>query len=374
MKELEFLLKLTKEESNKIFSDKEGLIKELKNTNKTVNNLQNQIKEKDNKINNLIENVGEVTTYKNKLTNFEQEMKNKEKENINLRQQNENLLKNSSTKKEFIGLDDLKDFYDVVIEIDSINTLIKTGWRINYNEKRKEFYQKVIKEETIKVGVLGLNNVGKTFILGLLSGWKDIPSGWSIETKGISIRYTDGIENCEKGVCLLDSAGIETPLLDDDIKDEEEKKNDENDGKNEIDNNLMMMDKYQEIAKDKGQTERFIEELIISLSDMLILVVGKLTRREQNFISRIKDIVNEKENNQFKSIIVIHNLAQYNELIEVDKHINQILKKSATFKLQKKMLEALKIKKIKYFILKKIEPFIISWQDKILMQGENIMN
>lgn len=173
--------------------------------------------------------------------------------------------------------------------------------------------------------------MGKTFILGLLSGWKDIPSGWSIETKGISIRYTDGIENCEKGVCLLDSAGIETPLLDDDVKDEEEKKNDENDGKNEIDNNLMMMDKYQEIAKDKGQTERFIEELIISLSDMLILVVGKLTRREQNFISRIKDIVNEKENNQFKSIIVIHNLAQYNELIEVDKHINQILKKSATF-------------------------------------------
>lgn len=67
-------------------------------------------------------------------------MKNKEKENINLRQQNENLLKNSSTKKEFIGLDDLKDFYDVVIEIDSINTLIKTGWKINYNEKRKESF------------------------------------------------------------------------------------------------------------------------------------------------------------------------------------------------------------------------------------------
>ena len=55
---------------------------------------------------------------------------------------------------------------------------------------------------------------------------------------------------------------------------------------------------------------------------MLILVVGKLTRREQNFISRIKNIVQEKENNQFKSIIIIHNLAHYNEIEEVERHIN----------------------------------------------------
>jgi len=81
------------------------------------------------------------------------------------------------------------------------------------------------------------------------------------------------------------------------------------------------MDKLEEISKDKSQTERFIEELIISLSDMLILVVGKLTRREQNFISRIKNIVQEKENNQFKSIIIIHNLSHYNEIEEVDRHI-----------------------------------------------------
>ena len=73
------------------------------------------------------------------------------------------------------------------------------------------------------------------------------------------------------------------------------------------------MEELNEIAKNKGQIERFIEELIISLSDMLIVVVGKLIRREQNLISRIKGLFHGKENIQFKSIIIIHNLAQYNE-------------------------------------------------------------
>ena len=140
---------------------------------------------------------------------------------------------------------------------------------------------------------------------------------------------------------MLDSAGIETPLLIDEIINEEVQKN-ENDKKNEVDKNISFMDKLEEISKDKSQTERFIEELIISLSDMLILVVGKLTRREQNFISRIKNIVQEKENNKFQSIIIIHNLAHYNELEEVDRHINEVLKKSATFKLIEKKVTGVK--------------------------------
>ncbi len=35
-----------------------------------------------------------------------------------------------------------------------------------------------------------------------------------------------------------------------------------------------------DLAKDKTQTKRFIEQLIISLSDILILVIGKLKRTE----------------------------------------------------------------------------------------------
>jgi len=221
--------------------------------------------------------------------------------------------------------------------------LKKSGWKINYNDARKEVYNRVIEEETIKIGVLGLNNVGKSFILSLISGIKNIPTGWSIETKGISIKYTEGEKAGDNNICLLDSAGFETTLLLDVIEEENKniEKNKNNVKKNEekqdeINKNISIIERLSEISRDKSQTERFIEELIISLSDMLIIMVGKLTRREQNLISRIKTIIKDKDNNSknFGHTIIIHNLAQYCTIFEVNNHIKQVLKKSATFELK----------------------------------------
>ena len=328
-------LKKKLSEINELKTDKSKLTKNLKDNENNLRNLQNEINEKNKQLEELIKHIGELTSDNKKYKAIEKDLKQSEEEKIKLEKEKEKLLSNTSIDILFKDKD-LKDFYDVVIEIDSINTLTKTGWKINYNEKRKEIYDDIIQKETLKIGVLGLNNVGKSFILGLLSKYR-VPTGYSIETKGISIKYTKGEENCDTNICLLDSAGIETPLLIDEIKDKEEPIN-ENAQKNEVDKNLSIMDKLEEISKDKSQTERFIEELIISLSDMLILVVGKLTRREQNFISRIKKIVQEKENNQFKSIIIIHNLAHYNEIEEVERHINEVLKKSATSNLLEKQV------------------------------------
>ena len=66
---------------------------------------------------------------------------------------------------------------------------------------------------------------------------------------------------------------------------------------------------------------------------MLILVIGKLTRTEQRLITRIKNLVKKNERNKIKSIIIVHNLAQYHKKIEVENHIEYYLKRSATFKL-----------------------------------------
>jgi hypothetical protein len=46
---------------------------------------------------------------------------------------------------------------------------------------------------------------------------------------------------------------------------------------------------------------------------MLILLIGKLTRTEQKLITRIKNIVKERDNCQITTIIIIHNLAQYHK-------------------------------------------------------------
>ena len=308
---------------------------ELKNLN---DELKKKIEEQNNNFSGILREFEKNSKSKELLIQTKNELKNKENENEKLKKTYEDLLNNMSTKKEYLE-NELQNFYDVVIEIDSINKLKKSGWKINYNDARKEVYNKIIEQETIKIGVLGLNNVGKSFILSLISGIKNIPTGWSIETKGISIKYTEGEKTGDNNICLLDSAGFETPLLLEDIEEEnnEKKKNNKNEEiQDEINKNISIIERLSEISRDKSQTERFIEELIISLSDMLILVVGKLTRREQNLISRIKTIYKDKEKDSinFKSIIIIHNLAQYCTILEVNNHIKQVLEKSATFKLR----------------------------------------
>ena len=339
--QLNNILKSKEEEIKKFNNLRENYIKNEEDSKAKIDALSNELKQKSDKYGGALNHFEDISNQVKELKDIESKYKEVLKENTNLKRKNENILANTSTKEKFRVKDPI-EFYDVIIEIDSINKLNKTGWKIHYNEKRKEIYEKITQEETLKIGVLGLNNVGKSFILSLLAGG-DIEDnmfiGWSIETKGISIKYTEGEKNSDKSICLLDSAGFETPLLNDEILGEN--KNNENNLKNsstELEKDYN--DKLEEIAKDKGQTERFIEELIITLSDILIIVVGKLTRREQNLISRIKDIIHEKNNEKeelnYKSIIIVHNLSHYNEIEEVDNHINQLLKRSATFKISEK--------------------------------------
>ena len=104
----------------------------------------------------------------------------------------------------------------------------------------------------------------------------------------ISIKYAskDGKNDNPgdvNGICILDSAGFETPLLK-----EEKKLNKEEDIDiflDQVEDDIKFDEIEDELARDKAQTERFIEQLIISLSDMIILVIGKLTRTEQRLIT-----------------------------------------------------------------------------------------
>ena len=343
---------------NKIQEEKDNLQLQISSQNKIIKELQNQIQNEENNQNkekikqqiNEIKEVKETLKKKEKelsdlnnekdvMINLFKRLDNLQNENEILKQENyrlkkmgnrvdelENVIKESSTKDEFLTKPG-EQFYDVIIDIDSINALKYKGWEIKYNEERKEIYEKIINEKTIKIGVLGLSDVGKSFILGLIAN-VIIPNGHSIATKGISIKYTEGENTSEKGICLLDSAGFDTPLLKDELLIKEKKED-------YIKNTYFQIfgELEYELAKDKTQTERFIEQLIISLSDMLILVVGKLTRTEQKLITRIKNIVKERDNCQIKTIIIIHNLAQYHKKIEIENHINNNLKQSATFNL-----------------------------------------
>ena len=112
-------------------------------------------------------------------------------------------------------------------------------------------------------------------------------------------------------------------------------------------------DEEEELSKDKANTERFIEKLIISLSDMIILVIGKLTRTEQRLINRIKEEAKNSEISKVQKIIIIHNLSQYHKKKEVEKHILNYLKQSATFELETRRYIEENEEEDRYFFVEK---------------------
>ena len=114
------------------------------------------------------------------------------------------------------------DFYDVIVHIDSIKDINK-GWNIEMNEKGAKIYNECKKIKLLKIGMIGNANKGKSFLLSKISKIK-LPSGMTIRTEGLSIKYPDLSVNKNRTIALLDSAGLETPVLVSDLELEKDKK------------------------------------------------------------------------------------------------------------------------------------------------------
>ena len=229
-----------------------------------------------------------------------------------------------------------KDFYDVVVQIDSIKS-IKKGWKICMTERGKKNYEKYKNEKIIKIGVVGNANKGKSFLLSKISKMS-LPSGMSVKTEGLSIKYPELKGNQNRRIVLLDSAGLETPVLD------SGKNNLEGKDKNEI---------FKEKCRDKLITELFLQNYIIHNSDILIAVVDILSFSEQKLLLKLKKEIENAKRNQ--PVIVIHNLKTYTTIEQVDDYIENTLLKSATFKLEKGPIVGTKNTnfKIKYILYEK---------------------
>jgi len=353
LKEKDKLLDIKEKKINAMIIDNK---KEMNQKNAVIEEFKKNLKENSDKLDRAereVQSLTDESNQKNKkfdgaINTFE----DMRKENLQLKQKlseyqelekkyndikNSNIRLNSLLSESEIKDDFLQkkaeEYYDVVIDIDSINSLKKNGWEIIYNKERKEQYEKLIHERTMKIGVVGLNNVGKSYLLSKIVR-AEIPTGYSIETKGISIKYAEEEKDQEGGLCILDSAGHEAPLLFSNfVEVNKELINNNLDNKNKLEE-MIKRDEEEELSKDKANTERFIERLIISLSDMIIVVIGKLTRTEQRLINRIKDEAKNNEISKVSKIIVVHNLSQFHKIKEVKKHINTYLLLSATFKIE----------------------------------------
>ena len=373
--------------ANQNLNDKiDSLKKELKNLEEKINNLNLKI-ESQNLLLNALEKEKLSLSYENdKLKRLNQSL-NKILENVDdpeihknldiirtgeyFKTINNNITINSKTNElimnENIKDIDAKDFYDVIISINSIKDITK-GWEVKMSKRAIESYEKLKSETIIKIGVIGNSNKGKSFILSKISKIK-LPSGTSIRTEGLSIKYPELKEYKERKIVLLDSAGLETPVLNEEegenkeedmnakkeesetetetdnikedtksIKEETEK---EDSKEKDVNDEKNQKEIFKEKSREKMITELFLQNYIINNSDILIIVVDILTYSEQKLINRIKSDIRRAKIN--KPLYIIHNLKTYTSVKQVEDYINDILLKSVTFKLEKK--EAITTKK-----------------------------
>ena len=210
-------------------------------------------------------------------------------------------IEQEKAKKGPLILDqDIKDFslYDIIVNIDSFKEI---KWKIDYklSEQDRNFY--CSKEKTqiptqIVVGVLGRENVGKTYIMSRISG-VNLPTGHNLQTKGLSIKYStkeNVITTC------LDSAGIHAPVyyFDENVNQKYMKQNEKFE-------DLELMDKETkrlEMINDKKLTETFIEDFILNSANVILIIVGQLTQDDQTITERVR-----REYQFKKKIIIIHN-------------------------------------------------------------------
>ena len=225
-----------------------------------------------------------------------------------------------------------KLFYDIIIYIKSIND-INNGWKVEYSPRMAEKYKEFTEDKVVKIGVIGNSNKGKSFILSKISGIY-LPFGTSLKTHGLSIKFPELKQYPNKKIALLDSAGLETPVL-------LEKENIENKiNKSDIENinkNLQKkIESFKKESRDKILTEYFLQNYIIHNSDILLLIVGILTYSEQKLLNKIKsELISTAKD---KTLYVIHNLMTFTTKQQVEDYIKEILLKSATFNLEKQII------------------------------------
>ena len=350
---------------NNYIRENEDLKIEIKKLKKDLDtykdNLIKKIQEKkdlENKIFDIVSKIEKRMGDKNNLVNKEinklkEEIQNQnEQKRINsqkimeLTAKNEELMEEKNRSEKSNKETNFIDFYDVIVDIKSIKDICN-GWQIKMNENAKANYENFKKDKVLKIGVIGNSNKGKSFLLSKISQIL-LPSGTSIRTEGLSIKYPDLTEYQNRKIVLLDSAVLETPVLIDEQKINNENtvqtinkaNNNENTIQPIIDTTNKEMEKtFREKSREKLITELFLQNYIIINSDIIIIVVGILTYSEQKLLSKIKNQIFNLKNrtkvkNKTKSLIIIHNLITYKTRNQVEEYINDFLLKSATFVLE----------------------------------------
>ena len=264
--------------------------------------------------------------------------------------------------------DNKNNIYDLEININSILGFLK-GWDIVFGKDGRKNYEKAKNNRYKIFSVIGNKNKGKSFLLSKING-RDLPNGFSVTTKGLSISFPTGMDN----VILFDSVGFESPLLEIDgdeyrLKSESKEKDDEFYKKmNELDKEIKKLKKEKkklenikeveneyfrernkfrknmpnkdgqliDLTNERRVTDFFLQRFIIENAHVILLVVGKLSIDDQFFLNKLTTLIKEEKGRFLQKVIVIHNLMTMEKKEVVENYIENTLKKSLTFNLEER--------------------------------------
>ena len=218
-------------------------------------------------------------------------------------------------------------FYDIIIDINSIKGVNKDGWKIKFDEDGLNNYKKYKDKNMVVIGVLGNYNKGKSFLLSKIVKLNFMTG---ISTEGLSIKYPE-LKN--RKYILLDTVGIDKPILNNkstQFTNEKVGNYENNNGQYNVNN----IKKIKENILDNNLKNMFLMNFILDISDILLIVVGKLTYSEQLLINTIKE---ESKRRKKGKIFIIHNLKEFTKTEQVKNYIENSLLQFSTFDIKRRI-------------------------------------
>ncbi len=224
-----------------------------------------------------------------------------------------------------IFFDGNSDCYDMILSFESFEQLKKDGWNAYFSPQGWEKYLESIEEENIIIGVVGIKNRGKSYLLKRIMNNEynyQANDGFLVSTYGISCGFPVlKDKNALQTFVTLDSAGRDNPLLQNVFSEEKDIKT---------------------IIKDQKVCEILLSDFIFQECNVLIAVVEQLSFAEQEMIITLINRLKLKEvynNIERRKLIIIHNLMNISKSKDIDKFVKNTLLKSMTFSLEPQFVE-----------------------------------
>lgn len=172
------------------------------------------------------------------------------------------------------------------------------GWLLQINGSEKWNILRTTK--AIKVGIVGVYNRGKTTVANLLSG-RETAAGNLAHTQGLS-----AIVDKQKFI-YLDTAGQNQPIemyasVNQPLEGEPTN---------------QKIDEIHEITNTRLISDLFASDMVVAMSDVLVVLVNQLTLEDQRYVKVLENKVKESRT----QIIVVHNLKDTETVEELHKLI-----------------------------------------------------